>query len=152
MAEATDLGPTDVAAALIHNNNLVILDGRAQTWTFNPKAKNAAGEAIEGPEGAKEAVVIGGRLHVLDGSGVLWTYNPPEGWVEGFEMDDKIENEGEGDKDKAWIKGRSVDSRAAYPEELRQAKAVVAAAEARQEAEGTSGKSKTKSKAKEPAY
>lgn len=139
MAKAQELGPTDVAAALVQSGKLVVIDGRGMPWTYDHSVKkNAAGKEIEAPSGADAAFVINERLHVLSG-GVVWTYYPgAEGWVEGFELDDKAEGEDKG----PWIKGRSVESRVAVPDELRRAQATLDAAEAAEEAAGGGTKRK----------
>jgi hypothetical protein len=143
MAKAQELGPTDVAAALVQGGKLVVIDGRGMPWTYDYSVKkNAAGKELEAPSGADAAFVINERLHVLS-SGVVWTYYPgAEGWVEGFELDDKAEGEDKG----PWIKGRSIESRVAVPDELRRAQAILDAAEAAEEGSTTKRK-----KAKEHA-
>ncbi len=150
MAKAQQLGPTDVAGAFIDGGNLTIVDGRGIPWVYQPGQKDPNGKELIGPDGADQAFVINERLHVLSG-GVVWTYYPgQEGWVEGFELDNKKE----GDEDGPWLKGRSIESRVAVPDELRRAQATIEAADAAQEAEderGSGGKSKRKAKEKEHA-
>jgi hypothetical protein len=145
MAQAQELGPTDVAAAVVEGGKLTIIDGRGMPWTYDYSVKkNAAGKEIEAPSSADAAFVINERLHVLSG-GVVWTYYPgAEGWVEGFELDNKVE--GEQLEGAPWIKGRSIESRVAIPDELRRAQATLDAAEAAEEAAGGSGTKRKKAK------
>jgi hypothetical protein len=144
MAQKQELGPTDVAAAVIDGGKLLIIDGRGMPWTFEGGQKDAAGKEIEGPTGAEAAFVINERLHVIAG-GVVWTYYPGStGWVEGFELDTKAE---ESEEHKGpWTKGRSVESRAAVPDELRRAQATLDAAEASEEAASEGKPSRKKAK------
>src|SRR5262245_5666658 len=145
MAKAQELGPTDVAAAVVAGGKLTIIDGRGMPWQFQSGQKDSAGKEVVGPDSADAAFVINERLHVLSG-GVMWTYYPgPLGWVEGFELDTKAEGEDKG----PWLKGHSVEARAALPDELRRAQATLEAAEAAEEAASSGGK--TKKKAKEHA-
>jgi hypothetical protein len=149
MAKAQELGPTDVAAAVIDGGKLIVIDGRGMPWTYDYSVKkNALGKELEAPESADHAFVINERLHVISG-GVCWTYYPgQDGWVEGFELDTKAEAEVEG---APWIKGRSIETRVAIPDELRRAHATIAAAEAVEEAAAEAGSTKRRKKTKEHA-
>lgn len=148
MAVMEQLGPTDVRAALVKDGKLVVIDGRAQPWTFQPGTqKDAHGDPVPGPEGAEAAFVINERLYVIDGSGVCWTYIAGNSeWAEGAKIDDKADPDSE-DKDLPWIKGPIIEGSAVKADELRRAKAVLDAEEANKE----EAKAPKKKKEKEPA-
>ena len=146
MAVMEQLGPTDVRAALVKDGKLVVIDGRAQTWTYQGGQKDAAGDEVPAPKDADAAFVINERLYVIDGSGVCWTYIAgSSSWAEGAKIDDKADPDAE-DKDLPWIKGRIIEGSEVKADELRRAKAVLDAEEATKE----EGKAPRK-KAKEPA-
>ena len=149
MAKYQASGPTDVAAVVIDGSQLVLVDGRGQPWVFEGGKTDAAGNEIPGPTSADVGFVMNERAHVIAG-GVCWTYYPgPIGWVEGFDVDIKAEDtEDPLAETSAWLRGRSVETRAAIPDELRRAEATIAAAEAAAEAEGGSGSKKSKKKTK----
>ena len=149
MAVAEQLGPVDVQAAFVSKGGeLVCIDGRARAWTYKGgKQKDAEGNEIPAPADAQHAFKLGlDRFIVIDGKGVAWSYNAADStWLEGYNIEDKADPEAKEEADVAWTKGVIIEASPIHADELRRAKAMVAADE-EQEKEG--GK---KSKKKEAA-
>lgn len=148
MAVMEQLGPANVATALVKDGKLVVIDGAVQTWTFQPGTqKDQYGDPVPGPKDAEAAFVINERLFVIDSSGVCWTYIAGNSeWAEGAKIDDKADPDAE-DKELPWIKGRIIEGSAVKADELRRAKAALDAHEADKE----EAKAPKKKKEKEPA-
>lgn len=149
MAVAEQLGPVDIQAAFVSKGGeLVVVDGRARAWTYKGgKQTDANGDPIPAPADAEAAFKLGtDRFLVIDSKGKAWSYNGADSsWIEGNSIEDKANPDAE-DDDVPWTMGVVLEAGPIAADELRKAKAVVAAHE-----DDDGGSSKPKKKAKEDA-
>jgi len=104
-------GPREATTAFVRNNYLLVVDGHADIWTYDPAitAQDEHGNDVVAPTDFARAEVgrDGSKLMVIDNAGTSWIYDMNTGsWLKSNNVDEKLEGEDENTQN-PWKRGKN---------------------------------------------